>query len=82
MPRQGHLEVALYIMSYLKLRHNSRLVFDPSYLDKDHCNFWEVDWMDFYEGAFDAIPHNVPLPRGKEIDLPMCVDSNHWQQTD
>ena len=26
MPRQGHLEVALYIMDYLKLRHNFRIV--------------------------------------------------------
>ena len=31
MPRQGHLINALHIMSYVKIKHNSRLVIDPSY---------------------------------------------------
>ena len=30
-PRQGHLVNALHIMYYLKIKHNSRLVLDPSY---------------------------------------------------
>ena len=30
MPRQGHLVNALHIMSYLKIKHNSRLLLDPS----------------------------------------------------
>ena len=30
MPRQWHLEAAWLIMGYLKLRHNSRFVFNPS----------------------------------------------------
>ena len=51
MLRQGHLEAVLHIMGYLKLRHNSRLMFDPSYPNIDHSNFWDCDWTDFYEGA-------------------------------
>ena len=31
IPRQGHLVNALHIMSYLKIKHNYRLVLDPSY---------------------------------------------------
>ena len=31
MPRQEHLVNALNIMYYLKIKHNSRLVLDPSY---------------------------------------------------
>ena len=31
MPRQGHLVNTLQIMYYLKIKHNSRLVLDPSY---------------------------------------------------
>ena len=76
MPRQGHLEAALHIMGYLKLRHNYRLVFDPSYLDIDHSNFWDYDWTDLYEGAVEAIPPNAPWPRQKEVDLCMFIDSN------
>ena len=36
LSRQGHLEVVLHIMGYLKLRHNSRLVLDISYPNIDH----------------------------------------------
>ena len=42
MPRQWHLKAALHIMGYLKLRHNSRLVFDTSYPNIDHSNFFNV----------------------------------------
>ena len=31
MPRQGHLVNKLHVMSYLKIKNNSRLVLDPSY---------------------------------------------------
>ena len=30
-PREGHLETALHIMSYLRQKHNTRLIFDPTY---------------------------------------------------
>ena len=77
MPRLGHLEAALHIMGYLMLRHNSRLMFDPSYPNIDHSNFQDCDWIDFYEGAVEAIPPNAPPLRGKEVDLHMFIDSNH-----
>ena len=77
MPRQENFEAALYIMGYIKLRHSSRLAFDPSYPNIDHSNYWDCGWKDFYEGAEEAIPPNAPLPRGKEVDLCMFVDSNH-----
>ena len=53
MPRQGHLEEALHIMVYLKLRNNSMLMFDPFYPNIDHNNYWECDWTDFYEGTVE-----------------------------
>ena len=73
MLRQGHLEAALHIMGYLKLRHNSRLVFDPSYHDKVILGIW---WDKFYEGAVETIPPNIPLPKGREVDLLMFIDSD------
>ncbi len=30
-PCEGHLETALHIMSYLRQKHNTRLIFDPTY---------------------------------------------------
>jgi hypothetical protein len=32
-PREGHLETALDVMGYLRLKHNSQLIFDPAYPD-------------------------------------------------
>ena len=64
-------------MGYLKLRYNSRLAFDPFYLDIYHSNFKECDRTDFYEGVVEAIPPDAPPPRGKEVDLLMLADSNH-----
>ena len=29
LPREGHLEVALHIMAYLRDHNNSRMAFDP-----------------------------------------------------
>ena len=77
MPRQGSLEAALHIMSYLKLRHNFRLAFYPFYPNIDHSNFWECDCTDFYEGTVEAISPNAPLQRGEGVDLSMFIDSNH-----
>ena len=74
LPRQGHLKAVLLIMGCLKLRHNSRLA---SYPNINHSNFQDFDWTDFYEGAVETFPPNAPLPRGKEVDLCMFVNSNH-----
>ena len=38
-PREGHLEAALHVMSYLRGKHNSRLTFYPSYTNADIKNF-------------------------------------------
>jgi hypothetical protein len=76
-PREGHLDAALHIMGYLKLKHNSRLIFDPSYPTIDESNFQHHDWEEFYRDAVEAIPTNAPRALGKEIDLRMMVDSDH-----
>ena len=33
--REGHLDNVLHIVAYLKIKHNSRMVFDPSYPEID-----------------------------------------------
>ena len=76
-PREGHLENALHVMGYLRWKHNSRLIFDPTYPDIDQTAFPSFDWMEFYSNVEDAIPPNMPPPHGKDIDLLMMVDSDH-----
>ena len=77
MPREGHLECLFHMFSYLKIKHNSRMVFDPTYPDIDMSQFKECDWKAFYPGAKEAIPPNMPEPRGKDVDLRLFVDADH-----
>jgi hypothetical protein len=76
-PREGHLEEALHIMAYLRSKHNSRLVFDPSYPDIDQTDFKQCDWKEFYGDAVEGIPLDAPEPLGKDVDIRMMVDSDH-----
>ena len=76
-PREGHLETALHIMGYLKNKHNTRLVFDPTYPDVDKGDFPQYDWTEFYGNAKEIMPADMPKPLGQDIDLRMMVDSNH-----
>ena len=72
----GSSEGSAAYHGYLKLKHNSRLAVDPSCPNINHSNFWECDWTDFNEGAVEAIPPNAPVPRGKEVDICMFIDSD------
>ena len=66
------------MMGYLKWKHNSRLFFDPTYLDIDFDTFNDgAEWKTFYGDVTKAIPPNAPNPRGKSVDLRMWVDSDH-----
>jgi hypothetical protein len=76
-PCEGHLEAALHIMGYLRLKHNTRLVFDPTYPDIDMSMFPQYDWTEFYGDVEEAIPHDMPEPLGKDLDISMMCDSDH-----
>ena len=82
MPREGHLESALHIFAYLRIHHNSRLIFDPTYPRIEPDQFKENnDWKSMYGEVQEAIPLNAPKPRGKEVDLRLYVDSDHATET-
>ena len=51
-------------MCYLKLRHNSRLAFDPSYPDTDHINF-------------QVVIGQISMRVQWKLSHPMFIDSNH-----
>ena len=77
LPRQGHLEAALHVMSYLLLHHNSCLCMDPMYPVIDSTQFPICDWSEFYGEVEEPIPPNAPEAIGKVVDLRMFVDSDH-----
>ena len=73
------MEAALHIMAYLRVKHNFRLVLDPSYARIDYAAQFNVedDWHAFYGDVEEALPPNAPEPLGKEVELCMFVDSDH-----
>ena len=70
---KGHLEAIFHLFAYLEKKHNSRIVFDLSYPTIDMSTFKECDWKHFYGDAKEAIPPNVPKPRGKDVNIFICL---------
>ena len=78
IPRQGHLVNALHIMSYLKIKHNPRLVLDPRYTGIYMSEFnSNENWAPFYGDVQEAKPLNAPKSLVKEVTLHMFVYSDH-----
>jgi hypothetical protein len=77
IPRDGHLEAVYRIFAYLDKKHNSGMVFDPTYPQIDISAFKECEWKEFYGEAKEPLPPNILEPRGKEVDCRLYVDSDH-----
>ena len=79
MPRKGHLVNALHIISYLRIKHNSMLILDPTYPVINYCDFRDrEDWKAFYDNVEEASPPmHLLKPPGKSIVIRMFVDSGH-----
>ena len=78
MLRPRNLVNELHVMSYLKIKQNSRLVLDPSYPGIDMYEFKSNEnWAPLYGGVQEAKPLNALKPLDKEVTLRMFVDSDH-----
>ena len=75
MPCKGHLDHVIYIFSYLKTHHNSRLVLDPSYPDIDMDSFKRYNWKQFYGDVRELMPPNAPRALGMEFIIRAFVDA-------
>jgi hypothetical protein len=49
--QEGHLDAALHVMGYLRLKYNSPLIFDPTYPLINDSTFQHHDWEEFYGGV-------------------------------
>ena len=76
-PRDGHLDAALHLYSYLKSHHNARMVLDPTYPKINDKDFVYRDWEQFYGDVEEELPPDMPKPLGKDVDLRLYVDSSH-----
>ena len=63
-PRDGHLQAALHVFSYLNHYDRPKLVFDPS-MPRNSGNFNKgKNWQEHYPDAEDKLPSNRPYPLG------------------
>ena len=76
-PRLGHLEQVLHVFAYLKKHDRSAMVFDPTRPDLNEADFKECDWTEYYPGAAEAIPPNMPTARGQSVLTTCFVDADH-----
>jgi hypothetical protein len=78
MPRKGHLYAVFRLFAYLKAKHKSRLIFDPTYPRIHDVKFKaDQDWEPFYGKVSEAIPPNAPKPRGRSVVLRLFGDNDH-----
>ena len=78
LPREGHLEQLFRMFAYLKNKHNSEMVFNPSEPEIDLDLFEKQDWKNtVYGETSEEIPANVLEPRGFRFKIRAYVDSDH-----
>ena len=78
LPRKGHLEATFHLYAYIKRKPNGTIVLDPTYPEIDLSQFNDgADWSNFYGNVTEALPPNMPKPRGKAVVIRLFVDSDH-----
>ena len=53
------------------------MAFDPQHPDIDESRFVKCDWHDFYRGAKEPIPGDMPEARGNVVSTHCFVDADH-----
>jgi hypothetical protein len=86
LPRIGHLQQLYYIFAYLKKHHNTEMVFDATEPDINMTDFEKKDWSNTVyvpgDGEIkEALPTDMPKPRGKGFVMRAYVDSDHAGDT-
>ena len=79
LPREGHLKDLFRIFVYLIKYHNSEMVFYPSDPIVDKRQFEEKYWTvsKFGSHTEEALPANMPIPRGFGFVIIAYVYSDH-----
>ena len=75
--RQGHLQQVYHIFAYLKCYNRSKLVFDDRRPIHEESRFEKCDWAEFYPGAKEIIPPDMPEALGKSVTMTCFVDADH-----
>ena len=79
LPRESHLNQLYHIFLYLKSHHNTEMVYDPSEPEIRMDLFEKEDLTNTVYGgeSQEALPPNMPQPRGMGFTMRVFVDSDH-----
>ena len=77
LPRVGHLNQVYRIFGYLKQYPKRKLAFDAQHPRISEKMFRKYEWCDFYRDAEEAIPEDMPKPRGNSMSTHCFVDASH-----
>ena len=75
--RSGHLDQLFHTFAYLKRYDASTMVFDDTEPTLDESRFKICDWHEYYPDAKEAIPKDMPSPRGRSVIMSCFVDADH-----
>ena len=75
--RNGHLEQLFHVFAYLKKYDASTMVFDDTEPEFNGRRFKICDWSELYPDAAEAIPRDMPAPRGRSVVMSCFVDADH-----
>ena len=81
LPRKGHMEEVYHVFGYLKTHSKCRLFFDPRHPDIDERAFSSYEWYNFYRGAREQVPNDIPPLRGHAVSTHCFIDADHASNT-
>ena len=77
MPRTGHLNQLYQMFGYLKAHPKRKLAYDAQHPRISEKIFKQYNWFDFYHDSKEAIPDDMPKPRGNSMSTHCFVDASH-----
>jgi hypothetical protein len=76
-PRSGHMKAMLRVFGYIKKHKQGQIIVDHNYMDWKHYEVEKHDWEEFYPGASEELPPDMPEPKGKSIRITVFKDADH-----
>jgi hypothetical protein len=73
----GHLDQLYRMSGYFKKYPKHKFAFDAMQPKINERIFKKHDWHKFYRGITEAIPYNMPVPRGNAMSTHCFVDVSH-----
>jgi hypothetical protein len=78
-PREGHMEQIMHIFSFLKNKPKLSIYMDPSLPIIEYGDFRtkKEAFAEYYRGAEEPMPHDMPRPRGRPVVTTEFVCASH-----